>query len=478
MKSSIRRWLHGSRLLLAGGFAILSVAVAAPLANAQSLTLSFAFDQGAATSTSAPLTTEHITSANNGQTYLVDIFATVTGTSGTALNAIGINNINFRGYASSVNTAAFTTASNGSVGVQNDANLQANSNSSSSSLQDSTPEPVISDGGSTASGSATLASGPGTSGVYGLPGTSNIGSDNFLVNFSREAATKWTVGGAAVSAYGTTVPSIATVNNPTEAGTPNAFQTRDSNGNLVAGSYTFLVGQFDYTIGTVSAATSQAQLTSFVPTVSSAAGSNKIANYTDTVNGSFSNSNTTRASMSGTTTVFSTGTSPYTIGNSLTWQVDAVAPSGNTSVIQASPATSINLGRMMQGALNSQLETVSLTSGNNTGATASVTGGTTGATLGSPNNGGSATASGANFISGSQSWTTTVSLTNNITPHSMTYRRHPEHGRHRLRRFERRHGRRQRPKRDRRRRHRQRAGSANQLHRDLGLRQRLAREYA
>ncbi len=120
MKSSIRRWLHGSRLLLAGGFAVLSAAVAAPLANAQSLTLSFAFDQGTSTGSGAPLTTEHITSANNGQTYLVDIFATVTGTSGTSANAIVINKINFRGYASWFSTAGFTTASKGSVGVQGD----------------------------------------------------------------------------------------------------------------------------------------------------------------------------------------------------------------------------------------------------------------------------------------------------------------------------------------------------------------------
>ncbi len=54
---------------------------------------------------------------------------------------------------------------------------------------------------------------------------------------------------ATAAAYGTT---IATANNPTVPAPRTPFRHRDSNGNLVAGSFTFLVGQFDYTIGTVS----------------------------------------------------------------------------------------------------------------------------------------------------------------------------------------------------------------------------------
>ena len=201
-----------------------------------------------------------ITSANSGQTYLIDVFATVVGASGnTNLANLGINNMLFRGYSSSVNNGAFTTSGTGSVGVQNDGNLQSTSNNSTSRA----PRPRSPDGGST-NGTTVSAT---ADGVVDLPGTSTIGSDNWDVTFTG-SATKYVVGGQAASVYGTTAPTIATVNNPTLAGTPNAFQTIGSNGQAVANSYTFLLGQFDYTTGTVNAAGPSALTTSFTPTVS------------------------------------------------------------------------------------------------------------------------------------------------------------------------------------------------------------------
>ena len=145
MKSRTRLKNFLSCLAIAGVAVIGLATIGQRVADAQSLTLSFAFDQGAATSTSAPITSQTITSANSGQTYLIDVFATVTGTSGnTNLANLGINNMLFRGYSSSVNNGAFTTSGTGSVGVQNDGNLQSTSNNNIASVPTS-----ISDGGST-----------------------------------------------------------------------------------------------------------------------------------------------------------------------------------------------------------------------------------------------------------------------------------------------------------------------------------------
>ncbi len=275
-----------------------------------------------------------ITSANSGQTYLIDVFATVVGASGnTNLANLGINNMLFRGYSSSVNKGAFTTSGTGSVGVQNDGNLQSTSNNNIASTPTS-----ISDGGST-NGTTVSAT---ADGVVDLPGTSTLGSDNWVVTYTG-SGTKYVVGGQAASVYGTTAPTIATVNNPTLAGTPNAFQTIGSNGQAVANSFTFLLGQFDYTTGTVKAAGSSALTTSFTPTVSSAQGSNVTGNYTVSTSGSVGSGDQKTGVATKTT-----GASEYSTGSSVSFVVAGTGGGGNNSALTVSNTSTLSSVRVMQ----------------------------------------------------------------------------------------------------------------------------------
>ena len=114
--------------------------------------------------------------------------------------------------------------------------------------------------------------------------------------------------------------------------------------------------------------------------MSSAQGSNKIANYTDAVTGAFSNSNTTRAGVSGNS-AFSTGTAPYTIGSSVTFQVDA-------AVVSSTAPDNSNSINTFGGAT-----TATVTHGSSYAGTAS-------STVGTPVGSGGSDARGA-FLSGS-----------------------------------------------------------------------------
>src|SRR4051812_42426301 len=112
MHMKMHSWLNKSLqgLVVAGAALAALAGVSGPrTANAQSLTLSFRFDDGSANPAvnfASLASSKAITSANNGQSFTIDVFATVTGTGGTAQNNLGLQSVLYRGASSSLNNGA------------------------------------------------------------------------------------------------------------------------------------------------------------------------------------------------------------------------------------------------------------------------------------------------------------------------------------------------------------------------------------
>jgi hypothetical protein len=242
VSSTLRRRSAGP--VLTAFTALAAVTVVAPSSTrAQSLTLSFRFDDGTANPAAnyaALATSKTITPANSGQTYTIDIFATVTGTSGTLQSRIGLQSIEYRGLLSSVNKSAFSTGSGvgqtGTVGAQY---TDAGSMNPPYALGGSGPWAFF-NSLNTTNGTGWAGSSSGTIGDFG---TTSNGADVV-------AATSGVIGfGGRNEASSTT--ALAFVSDGTGYLSSNASDVAAAN---VAGanSTTFDLAQFQFKIGTVS----------------------------------------------------------------------------------------------------------------------------------------------------------------------------------------------------------------------------------
>jgi hypothetical protein len=183
-------------LVFAGITLAVLVAVTGPRAViAQSLTLSFRFDDGSANpAVNFPslATVKNITATDSGKTFTIDVFATVTGTGGTAEQNLGLQSVFFRGVSSSVSNGAFSTGAG--IGVQGQAAGYFD-----------TANPPFSNGGAgpwgffnasnTANGTGWTAGGSGTIGEFGSTtnGTTASATADGIADFGgASSATSYT----------------------------------------------------------------------------------------------------------------------------------------------------------------------------------------------------------------------------------------------------------------------------------------------
>jgi hypothetical protein len=271
--------------------------VAASSARAQQLTLSFRFDDGTANPAldyAALATNKTITPANSGQTYTIDIFATVTGTGGTVQNRLGLQSIEYRGLLSSVNNNAFSTGSGtGQTGTVSTQYTDAGGANPPYALGGSGPWAFF-NSANTVNGTGWPGSSSGTIGDFG---TTSNGTD--IV-----AATSGVIGfGGRSQASSTTELAFESDG----ANYLNNVMTPDVTGINVAGpnSTTFDLAQFQFKIGAVSSIVGAK--TTFLPTL-------PLLSQTQSLIATYK--------ITASTAINATGQSPYSIDTSgVSWTV-------------------------------------------------------------------------------------------------------------------------------------------------------------
>jgi hypothetical protein len=321
--------------LLTAGFA-LAIFGGAHLrtANAQSLTLSFRFDDGTANPAvdyATLATSKTITSANSGQTFTIDIFATVTGTGGTTQTRLGLQSIEYRALISSTNNNAFSTGSG--VGQTGTTGGQY-SDAGGTNPPYNTPPGATGPWGffnalTTNGGTGWASSSSGTIGDFGTTtnGTNQVGPTSGVKGFGGASGASSTSALAAESDltnYETsTATDIAAIN---VAG---------------ANSTTFVLAQFQFKIGNVSAGGGKTTLLPALPLLSNP--STTIATY----------------KITAATPINSSGLLPYNIDST---GVSFVAPAAAGTTISVTPPTDV--ASVLKGGSLSLSKTL-----NNTGST-------------------------------------------------------------------------------------------------------------
>jgi hypothetical protein len=315
--------------ILAAGAAIAVFSVVSPrLVNGQSVTIDFRFDNNAGVNpTTAGATTVTLTAGSAGQTYLVDIFATVSGGSTPTMN--GLKDVSLRGI-SDITTAASAFATGTGIGaLAGSTNFQY--------------LPPFNAGGA----DANTAANPNVK-------VSDLGSTN--------AATAGNTTNSAVSAtadgildFGGTVASQVFA--PLSFTNAAVFGAFNGNGTASgANGFSWEIGTFKFTTGTASSTAGSTTL--FFPAAAKGSGGGDIS-----TNGSATTTNV-----------------PITIGSALTFVVGGGGGGGNDSVLNMTPATvSIN---SLAGGTNTTNLSVANTAADAATATGAFTGAFSGTSAG------------------------------------------------------------------------------------------------